>query len=79
MVHPSSHKTTDEINGDVFILGKMWIYLACFLRPDSWIVAICEDSIVLPSGTLDVISFDIIIGAVVVVAYSYSGPASGTQ
>ena len=46
----------------------MWICLDCLLRPDSWGVVMCEDSIVLPSGSLAVISFDIITGAMVVVA-----------
>ena len=47
--------------------GKMWIYLACLFIPDSWSVAMCEDSIVLPSGSLTFISFDIITGDIVVV------------
>ena len=64
MVHPSSHINPNDINGDVCIFGKMWIYLACFLRPGSWSVAICVDSIVLPSGSLAFISFYIIIGAI---------------
>ena len=38
------------------------------LRTDIWSVAICEDSIVLPYGSLSVILFDIITGAIVVVA-----------
>ena len=46
----------------------MWICLDCLLRPDSWGVVMCEDSIVLPSGILAVISIDIITGAVVRVA-----------
>ena len=50
----------------------MWICLTCLLRPGSWIVAICVDSIVLPSGSLDFISFSIITGAIVGVAY-FSG------
>ena len=55
MVHPSSHKNPNAINGAVLIFGKMWIYLNLFLIPDSWSVAMCEDSIVLPYGSLDVI------------------------
>ena len=35
MVHPSSHKTTKDINGDVCIFWEMWIYFACLLRPGS--------------------------------------------
>ena len=66
MMHPSSHKTPNDIIGAVLIFGKMWICLAYFLRPGEWSVAICDDSIVLPSGS---ISFDIITGAIVVVAH----------
>ena len=47
----------------------MWIFLACFLRPDIWIAAMFEGSIVFPSRNISVILFYIIIGAVVVVAY----------
>ena len=65
MVYPSS---PNDINGAVCIFGKMWIYLYCFLIPSIWSVAICEDSIVLPSGSLDFISFSIIKGATVGVA-----------
>ena len=42
----------------------MWIYLACFLRPGIWSVAMCVESIVLSSGSLDFISFYIIAGAI---------------
>ena len=38
------------------------------LRPGSWSVAICDGSNVLPSGSLAVISFEIMTGAIVVVA-----------
>ena len=55
MVHPASHKTPNDINGDVFIFGKMWICLAILLRPDSFSVAMCVNSIVLPSGSLALI------------------------
>ena len=68
IVHPSSHKTPNEINGDVFIFGEMCIRLACLLIPDIWSVLMCEDSIVIPSGSLAVLSFDIITGGTVVVA-----------
>ena len=39
------------------------------LRPGSWSVAICEKSIVLPSRSLDVMSFEIMARDSVVVAY----------
>ena len=68
VVNPSSHKTPNEISGVVFIFRKICIYLYCLLRPSSWSVVVCEDSIVLPYGSLSVISFDIITGAIVVVA-----------
>ena len=35
MLHPSSNKTPNDINGDVWIFGKMWICLTCLLRPGS--------------------------------------------
>ena len=38
------------------------IFLACFIRPGSWSVAICEDSIFLPSDNLAFMSFDIMDG-----------------
>ena len=69
MVHPSSHKTPNESNGDVCISGKIWIFLACLLRPDNWSVALCVESIVLPYGSLDFIQFSIITGAVLGVDY----------
>ena len=68
MLHPSSHMTHNDINGAVFILDQMWICLACLLRPGSWSFPMCEDSIVLQSGSLSVISVDIITGAIVLVA-----------
>ena len=56
----------------------MYIYLECLLIPGGWIVAMCEDSIVLPSGSLAVISVDIITGAIALVAFFlgvYSHPS----
>ena len=67
MVHPSSHKTLNDINGAVFIFGKMWILLACLFRPGSWSAVMWEDSIVLPSGSISVISVEIITGNILVV------------
>ena len=52
VLHPSSHNTPNDINGAVFIFGKMWICLASFLRPGIWSVAICVNSIFLPCGSL---------------------------
>ena len=57
MVHSSSYRTPNYINGDVYIFGKIWICLACLLRTSSWSVAIYVDSIVIPSGSLASISF----------------------
>ena len=57
MVHASSHKTSNDINGDVYILKKIWICLACLLRPGSRSVEIYVDSIVLTSGSHAFISF----------------------
>ena len=65
MFFPSSHKTPNDINGSVFIFGKIWICLACFLRPGSWSVAMREGSIVIPSYILAIISFEIITGPIV--------------
>ena len=68
MLHPSSYKTTNYINGVVYIFGKIWICLACFLRPGILSVAICVDFVVIPSGSLAFISFSIITVAIVWVA-----------
>ena len=68
MVHPSSHKTPNDINGADWIFGEMWICLASLLRPGIWSVAICVDFIVLPSCSLAFISLSIITGAIVGVA-----------
>ena len=68
MVHPSSHNNTNDINGAVYIFGKMWICLASLLRPGSWRVAICFEYIVLPSVIIDFISLSIISGDIVGVA-----------
>ena len=46
----------------------MWNCLACLLRPGRCSVGMCVDSIVIPSGSLDFISFSIITGAIVGVA-----------
>ena len=69
MVHPSSHKTPNVINRAVCIFGKMWICISSLLIPGSWSVAICVDSIVLPYGSLALISFTIIIGGIVGVIF----------
>ena len=45
----------------------MWICLVCLRRPVSWSVAMCEESIVIPYGSLADILVDIITGAVLVV------------
>ena len=63
VVNTSSHKTPNGINGSVLIFGEMYICLTCFLRPGSWSVVICEDSIVIPYGSLSVILFGIVTGA----------------
>ena len=44
----------------------MWICLAFLIRPGISSVAMCEDYIVLSSGSLTVILFDIITGDIVV-------------
>ena len=46
----------------------MWICLTSLLRPGRWTVVLCEDSIVLPYGSLAFISFSMIAGAIVGVA-----------
>ena len=52
MVYTSSHKTPNDISGAVFVFRKIWICLACFIRPGIWSVAMCEEFIVLPSCSL---------------------------
>ena len=69
MVHPSSHKTPNYITGGVFISGDMWICLYSLFWPGIWSVAVCYDSIVLPSRSLAVMSFEIMTGYIFVVAY----------
>ena len=69
MVHPSSNKTPNDINEDIFICGKMCIYLAFLRRPGSWIVTMCEDSIVIPSVIIAIISVEILTGAILVVTF----------
>ena len=78
MVHPKSHNTPNDISGAVFIFGIMWVCLACLLRPGRWSVAICDDSIVLLYGSLAVMSFEIMTGAIVVVA-CFSGCISAPE
>ena len=69
MVHPPSHITPNHINLDVFNFGKMWICLNCLIILGIWNIAMFVESIVLPSGSLDFISFSIIIGAFVGAPY----------
>ena len=64
MVNPSSQKTHNDISGSVSIFGKIWIWLACLLSPISCILAIFDDSIVIPSGSIAVMLFGIITGAI---------------
>ena len=71
MVHPSSHKTPNDISGDVFIFRKICICLTCLLITDSWSVVMFDYSNVIPYVILAVISVDIFIGAIVVVACFY--------
>ena len=54
MVHPSSHRTPNDISASVLIFEDIWICLACFLRTGIWSVAICDESIVLPYVSLAV-------------------------
>ena len=68
MVHPSAHNTPNDISGAIFIYSKIWIFLTFFLRPDIWSVAICDDSIVLTYVIFYVMSFEMMTGAIVVVA-----------
>ena len=65
MVYKISHKTPDDNGGDILILGQIWIFLARLLRTGSRSVAICENSIVLSSDIITVMSLDIINGDIV--------------
>ena len=47
----------------------MLICLACLFRPGSWSVSICDDSILIPSGSLAFVSFEIMTGIIVVVIF----------
>ena len=55
----------NDISGAVIILGKMLICLAFLVRYGIWSVATCDNYIVIPSGSLAVMSFDIMTGAIV--------------
>ena len=68
MVNSSSHKIHNDINGDAYIFGEMWMCLSSLLRLCSWSVYICVKSIVLPSGSLASVSLSIITGAILGVA-----------
>ena len=68
MVHPSSNKIPNDISGAVFIFEKLRICLACLLSPGSWSVAMCDDSIVIPSVSLDLVPFEMMTRAIVEVA-----------
>ena len=61
----------NDISGDVLLFGKIWICIAYLLGPLSWSVAICDDFIVLPSDSLDVMPFKIMTGDIVGVAWLY--------
>ena len=76
IVHPSLHKTPIDIYGAIFVLGEMWICIACLLRTGIWSVAICVYSVVIPSGSLAFISFSIITGAIV---FAFLGVYSHTS
>ena len=56
------------MSGTVIVSVKMIICIAFLVRPGSWSVATCEKSILLPSGILQVVFFDIITGDIVCVA-----------
>ena len=62
MVHLLSHNIPNDNSGAILIFGKMRIFLACFLAPGIWSVYKCDNSIVIPSGRIDVMSFNIITG-----------------
>ena len=66
VVHPQSHNTPNDISGGVLILGVMWLCLDCFCSPGIWSVSMCDDSIVIPSCRLYVVSFEIMTGTIVV-------------
>ena len=68
MMHTLSHNSTNESSGDVFISGKMWIFLVFLLSPGIWSVAKCDDSIVLPYVSLAVMLSDIMSVAIVLAA-----------
>ena len=54
--------TPNDISGAVLILGKyVSVSIACFMT-GIWSVARCDDSIVLPYGSISIISFEIITG-----------------
>ena len=68
MVHPSSHRTSKNISGDVFITRKILIFLASFDIPGSWSVTTCVESMVLPYGRIYSMVCVHVTGAIVGVA-----------
>ena len=56
------------MSGAVIVSGKMRICMVFLVRPGSWSVSTCDESIVLPSGSLSVMFFEIITGDIVCVA-----------
>ena len=52
MVHPSSHKTPNDISGAVLIFEKIRICLTCLLMTGCWSVVIYDNFMVLQSGSL---------------------------
>ena len=52
------------MSGSVIILGEIIICLDFLVRPGSWVVATCDDFVVIPYGILAEMVFDIITGAI---------------
>ena len=60
MVHPAIHCTPKYISWVVLTVGTLWIRLASLVSPDSGSVATCDNSMVMPSGSLAVMFFYIV-------------------
>ena len=53
IVHPSSHRIPNNMNGSVVVWGGMWICLYFLVRSGIWSVTTCDNLIVIPYVSLE--------------------------
>ena len=66
VVHTSSHRTPNNMSGVVLILVEMWVCLAFIVRPGSYSFSTCDNSIVLPYGSIVVMLVTLLLGTLLV-------------